>query len=122
MGMMPPEGVQRIDGRLIHQSAWKVHSRNFPLRGSPKFARKASKITHLAVASLLAMLLHWVRPLPTGAVGVEYKRCTSYRSNTESALSKWHRLLWRNTYEGDRVHTIWTTRGPSARRRSKTYP
>jgi hypothetical protein len=25
---------------------------------------------------------------PTGALRVEYKRCTSYRSNTESALSK----------------------------------
>jgi hypothetical protein len=63
------------------------------------------------VASLLALLLDWVQPLPTGAWRVEYKGCTSYRSNTESALSKWHRLLWRNTYEGDCVHKIRTTRG-----------
>src|SRR5215208_214209 len=122
MSMMPPDGVRRIDGRLIRQSAWKVHSRNFPIRGSPTFARKASKITHLVVAPLLAMLLHWVQPLPTGAVGMEYKRCTSYTSNTQSAMSKWHILLWRNTYEGDCVHKIRTTRGPSAQRGGKTYP
>jgi hypothetical protein len=44
-------------------------------------------------APLFALLLHWVQPLPTGAVGMEYKRCTSYRSNTQSASSKWHRLV-----------------------------
>jgi hypothetical protein len=27
MSMMPPEGLQRIDRRLIHQMAWKVHPR-----------------------------------------------------------------------------------------------
>jgi len=45
------------------------------------------------VAPLFALLLHWVQPLPTGAVEMEYKRCTSYRSNTESASRRWHRLV-----------------------------
>ena len=45
------------------------------------------------VAPLFALLLHWVQPLPTGAVGMEYKRCASYTSNTQSALSKWHGLV-----------------------------
>jgi hypothetical protein len=26
MSMMPPGGVRRIDRRLIHQTAWKVHA------------------------------------------------------------------------------------------------
>jgi hypothetical protein len=90
--------------------------------GFLKFARDVSKITHLGVAALLTMLLHWVQPLPTGAWGKEYKRFTSYTSNTESALSKWHRLLWRNTYESYRLHKVWTTRGSPAQRGSKTYP
>jgi len=68
-------------GRRVSQQAGAV-LRPSLLRGLPKFDRKVSKITHLGVASLLAMLLHWVQPLPTGAWGREYKRCTSYRSNT----------------------------------------
>src|SRR5829696_2766046 len=73
------------------------------------------------VAPLLAILLHWVQPLPTGAWGKEYKRCISYRSNTESALSKWHRLLWKNTYESNLIHQIRITRCSSAQKGRKTY-
>src|SRR5918997_4324781 len=62
------------------------------------------------VAPLLAMLLHRVQPLRTGAWAREYKRCTSYRSNIESGLSKRQRLLWRNSYESNCIHKIWTTR------------
>jgi hypothetical protein len=29
MSMMPPERVWRIDRRLIHQTAWKVHSQTW---------------------------------------------------------------------------------------------
>ena len=82
-----------------------------PVSHSPKLASKVSKVTYLGIASLPAMLLHWVQPLPTGAWGQEHKGCASYRSNTESALSKCHRLLWRNTCESDRIHKIRITRG-----------
>src|SRR5918993_3733027 len=37
---------------------------------------KDCKITHLGVAPHLALLLHRVQPLPTGALRVEYKGCT----------------------------------------------
>ncbi len=48
---------------------------------------------------------------PHRSVGKEYKRCSFYTSDSESALSKWHRSLWRNTCECDRIHKIRTTGG-----------
>jgi hypothetical protein len=62
---------------------------------SPWALLRISMITQrsLGVASLLALLLHWVQPLPTGAREKEYKRCTSYRSSTEPASCRWHRVL-----------------------------
>jgi hypothetical protein len=72
MSMMPPDGVRRIDGRLIHQSAWKVHSRNFPVRGSPKFARNVSKITHWGCTAPCAVVaLSAAAPRRSGRNGVQ---------------------------------------------------
>jgi hypothetical protein len=55
---------------------------------SGKLARRGSKVIHLRVASILAILLHWVQPLPTGAWGKEDKSRTSYGSNVESAVEQ----------------------------------
>jgi hypothetical protein len=47
----------------------------------------------LGDALLLGVLLDQVQPLPSGAVGKEYEGRTSYRSNTQSASRRWHRLV-----------------------------
>jgi hypothetical protein len=81
-----------------------------PCKRFSEVRQESFKDHTFGVASLLALLLHWVQPPPTGALGKEYKRCTSYRSNIESALSKWHRLVWRSTYESNCIHKIRITR------------
>ena len=119
------QGTTRLPVLLlasIHPSAWKANSQKYALRGFSEVRQTRFKVHLFGVASLLAMLLHWVQSLPTGAWGQEHRGCASYRSNTKSALSKWHRLLWRNTCESDRIHKIRITRGSWAQRGGKTYP
>src|SRR5215203_703526 len=78
--------IHRSDAPIVKAS----HLCELRLRGPLRMSMITQKF---GVAPLLALLLHWVQSLPTGAVGMEYKRCTSYRSNTESASRRWHRSL-----------------------------
>jgi hypothetical protein len=64
VGWEAARGTDRRSSPLFTLLRGRVVLRTSGVGGSRKFVRKGSKVSHLGIASLFAMLLHWVQPLP----------------------------------------------------------